>query len=103
MRFGQLAWFIRILGPSIRAEPPDQIRRFVPWVAQQGGPKKTAKKLGKQKDKSKKTALTYFLPPFFAQALPQYFDLASNVVYVFLQTEHFLSKIIPTRYCGLSS
>jgi len=35
----------------------------------------------------------YFaLPAFLAQASLQYFDLALNVVYVFLQTGHFLSK-----------
>jgi hypothetical protein len=34
----------------------------------------------------------YFaLPAFLAQASLQYFDLALNVVYVFLQTGHFLS------------
>ncbi len=34
----------------------------------------------------------YFdLPAFLAQASLQYFDFASNVVYFFLQTGHFLS------------
>jgi hypothetical protein len=37
----------------------------------------------------------YFLPPFLAHALLQYFDFASNVVYGFLHTEHFLSILIP--------
>ena len=33
----------------------------------------------------------YLLPAFLAQASLQYFDLASNVVYFFLQTGHFFS------------
>jgi len=44
-------------------------------------------------------AKTYFaLPAFLAQASLQYFDLALNVVYVFLQTGHFLSKQIASQY-----
>jgi hypothetical protein len=33
----------------------------------------------------------YFLPAFLAQASLQYFDLASKVVYGFLQNPHFFS------------
>jgi len=41
----------------------------------------------------------YFdLPAFLAQASLQYFDFASNVVYFFLQTGHFLSNKPTSRY-----
>jgi hypothetical protein len=38
------------------------------------------------------------LPAFLAQASLQYFDLALNVVYVFLQTGHFFSIQIASQY-----
>jgi hypothetical protein len=42
---------------------------------------------------------TYFdLPAFLAQASLQYFDLALNVVYGFLQTGHFFSIQISSQY-----
>jgi hypothetical protein len=43
--------------------------------------------------------LAYFdLPAFLAQASLQYFDLALNVVYGFLQTGHFFSIQISSQY-----